>query len=417
MIPDCRAAARRLAAPLFVSALLAASPAAAALTQQQALGKSLFFDSSLSHGGNQSCGSCHDPKFAFTDGDKSNPTSKGSDPTLFGSRNSPSAMYMAYSPDFHYDDEEGLWVGGQFHDGRAATLEEQAKQPFLNPSEMANANRADVVAKLQAGSNAATFLAVYGANAFDDVDTAYDNIAASIAAYERSEELNPFTSKFDYFLKGQARLSDAEMRGFKAFSDPMKGNCSACHISDPAADGTPPLFTDFTYDNIGIPKNYRSGFLSNPHNPDGAAFLDKGLGGIVGDSSLDGAFKVTTLRNIELTAPYGHNGWFSSLDQIVDFYATRDVKPVCVSDQLTADEAWAIGCWPVGEFAANQNVDELGNLPLSQRDKEDIVAFLRTLTDGYQVTPVPEPSTWATLILGLALTGAALRLRPRRRAA
>ncbi|MGL4543265.1 MAG: cytochrome c peroxidase, partial [Polymorphobacter sp.] len=359
-----------------------------------------------SHAGNQSCGSCHSPALAFTDPDKSHATSKGDNPALFGSRNTPSAMYMAFSPDFHFDAEEGLYIGGQFGDGRAATLEEQAKGPFLSAVEMGNSSRAEVIDRLKLGSNAAAFMAVYGDNVFDDVDVAYNNLAGAIADYERSSELAPFTSKFDYSLRGLARLNSQERRGLSVFNDPMKGNCAACHISAPGDDGSMPLFTDFSYDNIGIPKNWHSDFLSlDPQfNPDGANFLDYGLGGVVGDPELYGAFKVTTLRNIALTAPYGHNGFFSTLAETVDFYATRDTKPVCVDPTVTATQSLQLGCWAVAEFDLTKNTGELGNLPLSSRDKADIVAFLNTLTDGYVPgTNVPEPATWSMMIVGFGM--------------
>lgn len=400
------------------AAILAFSPAGAdaQLSQQQALGKALFFDTSLSKNSNQACGSCHSPSAAFTDPDKSNPTSKGSDPTLFGNRNTPTAMYAAYSPTFGYDSGEGLYVGGQFWDGRAGTLEDQAKAPFLNPVEMANASKAEVVMKLQSGANASAFTQLYGATVFDNIDDAYDKIASSIASYERSSELSPFSSKFDLYVKGQVNLTVEESRGFKLFNDPMKGNCAACHISDAGADGTPALFTDFTYDNIGIPKNYASDFLTDPaqFNPDGTSFLDLGLGGQVGDDTLYGAFKVPTLRNVAVTGPLGHNGYFDSLDQIVDFYATRDTKPVCSDITVSASQAEALGCWAPAEFPDQMNVDELGNLPLNKYEKSWIVAFLGTLTDGYQSPAVPEPSTWSMLIVGFGGIGAAMRRRTRK---
>jgi cytochrome c peroxidase len=394
--------------PLF---LACGAPAlAAVLSAEQQLGKSLFFDSGLSHGGNQSCASCHNPSAAFTDPDKLHATSKGDNPLLFGNRNSPSAMYMAYSPDFHFDTEEGLYLGGQFTDGRAPTLEEQAKAPFLNPVEMGNASRAEVVDHLKGGSNATAFKAIYGDNAFDDVDGAYSNISKAIAAYERSPELSPFSSKYDFYLRRQASLTQQEQRGLDAFNDPMKGNCAACHISTPGADGTPPLFTDFSYDNIGIPKNVASDFLTLPpeYNPDGVAFLDPGLGGVVGDPSLYGAFKVTTLRNLDLTGPYGHNGYFNTIEQLITFYATRDVRPACADPGTGAALAMALGCWPTAEFASTMNLEELGNLPLNGRDIADIRAFLGTLTDGYSV---PEPHMWAMMILGFGLIGGQMRSR------
>lgn len=386
------------------------------LTAEQALGKALFFDTSLSKNGTQACGSCHAPSVAFTDPDKSHPTSKGDNPALFGNRNTPTIAYAAYSPEFHFDEEQGLWVGGQFLDGRARTLGAQAKGPFVNRLEMGNESKAAVIFKLKNGANATAFKALYGDSIFDRPDKAYDKLATAIASYEKSSEVSPFTSKFDYFTKGQVSLTPQEQRGLSVFNSAEKGNCAACHISTPGEDGTPALFTDFTYDNIGMPKNYSSDFLTLPErfNPDGTAFADLGLGGIVGDESLYGAFKVPTLRNVALTGPYGHNGFFSSLDDVIDFYATRDVKPTCTSIMLNSAAAEAAGCWPAAEFADQMNVDELGNLPLNKWEKLSIAAFLRTLTDGYDISAVPEPATWAFMILGFGGIGAQLRRRARR---
>ena len=412
----CGTAGRWFGVSFVAFCCAAASPADAktTLSPLQQLGKTLFFDSSLSPNGTQSCASCHDPSVAFTDPDKSHPTSKGDDATLFGNRNAPSAMYMAYSPTFHFDEDEGLYIGGQFDDGRSATLEDQAKQPFLNLVEIGNSTPADVIRRLQAGPNATAFTGMFGQNAFDDVDFAYNNLANSIAAYERSSELSPFTSKFDYVLDHKAKLTVQEARGLELFNNPMEGNCAACHLSDVSEDGTHPLFTDFTYDNIGIPKNFASDFLNNPaeFNPAESEFVDFGLGGIVGDPDLYGAFKVTTLRNIGITGPYGHNGYFSDLDSVIDFYATRDVKPICTDPTLDSISASVQGCWPAAEFAATMNVDELGNLPLTALDKADLKAFLLTLTDGYAL---PEPGAWAMLLLGFLLTGSSIRQRRGRR--
>jgi cytochrome c peroxidase len=374
------------------------------LSNEELLGKRLFFDTNLSHPTGQSCGSCHAPQNAFTDPDQNHATSEGVNPGLFGNRNTPTASYAAFSPDFHFDATEGLWVGGQFLDGRSATLEHQAQQPFLNPNEMANIDRAQVVNKVKNGSNAGLFQQVYGPNAFADVDAAYVNISNAIAAFERTPEVSPFSSRFDYFLRGKVNLTQKEQRGLNVFNDPNKGNCAACHISEsPDGGATPPLFTDFTYDNIGIPTNFDSGWLTNPNNPDGVNAIDLGLGAVVGDPDLDGAFKVSTLRNLELTAPYGHNGYFTSIEQIVDFYATRDVKPVCSDPATPAADALLLGCWPAAEVPHTMNLDELGNLPLTAQDKEDMVDFLKTLTDGYDVkTQVPVPASAGLLVAGLA---------------
>lgn len=394
--------------------LLGITPSfATPLSPQQQLGKALFFDKTLSHNGSQSCSSCHSPAASFTDPNKSHPTSQGDNPDLFGKRNAPTAGYSAFSPTFHYDMDEELWVGGQFLDGRAATLEEQAKAPFVGGVEMGNSSRAEVIGRLKTSPNAGLFSAVYGSTVFDDVDGAYDKLVEAIADYERSHELSPFTSKYDAYLRGHIDLSPSEKRGLAVFSDPTKGNCAACHTSTRGPHGEMPLFTDFTYDNIGVPKNYASDFLTLPpeFNPDGVGFVDVGLGGTVNDPSLYGAFKVSTLRNIALTAPYTHNGYFNSLDEVVDFYATRDVKLPCADDHTSADDAEALGCWPSAEFPLTMNVDELGNLPLTDMDKHDLVAFLETLTDGFDV---PEPLTWVMLVGGLGLLGS-MRLRRARR--
>lgn len=352
---------------------------------KERLGRVLFHDPRLSEPAGQSCASCHDANFAATDPDQWTPTSQGVNPKLFGNRNTPTAMYMAFSPAFHFDADEGLYVGGQFLDGRAATLEDQAKGPFLNPLEMANTSKQQVVDKVMAADYAPLFRQVYGPTAFSDADSAYDKIADAIAAFERTRVFNKFTSKYDAYLAGKAKLSGQEMRGLELFEREDKGNCAACHASRPSEDGTPPLFTDFTFDNLGVPKNPHNQFykMSKQHNPDGRKFVDKGLGGFVNSPVEDGKFKVPTLRNIALTAPYMHNGYFMSLKGVVDFYNTRDTKPVCPQEFMADDKATAKGCWPAAEVADNVNTDELGNLKLSGQEVDDLVAFMHTLTDGW----------------------------------
>lgn len=356
---------------------------------KERLGRMLFHDTRLSEPAGQSCASCHDANFASTDPDKWSPTSQGVNPRLFGSRNTPTAMYMAFSPAFHFDAAEGLYEGGQFLDGRAATLEEQAKGPFLNPLEMANTSKQQVVDKVSAARYAVLFKRVYGPDAFDATEAAYDRIADAIAAFERTRMFNPFTSKYDAYLAGKAKLTAQEMRGLELFEREDKGNCAACHASRPDEDengGVPPLFTDFTYDNLGVPKNPHNRFytMSTQHNPDGRKFIDRGLGGFLDSPSEDGKFKVPTLRNIALTAPYMHNGYFMTLRGVVDFYNTRDTKPVCAQEFLEEDKAIRQGCWPAAEVAQNVNQGELGNLKLDRQEVDDIVAFMQTLTDGWR---------------------------------
>ena len=211
----------------------------------------------------------------------------------------------------------------------------------------------------------------------------------AIATFERTKAFAPFTSKFDYYRKGRALLSLQEARGMARYTDPNKGNCAACHPIAPLDDGTPPLFTDFTYDNLGVPRNPDNPFymLGVGFNPDGWNFVDLGLGGALGIAEENGKFKVPTLRNIAVTAPYMHNGYFTDLRSVVKFYNDRDVVPTCVNAIWTRDvAAVSQNCWPEAEVAATVNHDELGNLGLSDQEIDDIVAFLKTLTDGWQPT-------------------------------
>ena len=343
------------------------------LTALQRLGKSIFFDPALSEPAGQSCSSCHDPAHGFADPDQHLPTSEGVINGFFGSRNTPSVAYAAFSPELYFDAEEEHFVGGQFLDGRSANLEEQAQGPFLNPVEMANPDIKTVVSKIRKAPYAEDFNKVFGSGALQHTDVAYDHVAAAIAAYERSREVNPFTSKYDYYLAGKAELSTEEKRGLELFEAEEKGNCAACHISNSENTDLPPLFTDFTYDNLGVPKNPKNRIykMDKQFNPHGDAFVDKGLGASIRVSRAehDGKFKVNTLRNIDKTAPYMHNGVFTTLKEVVDFYNTRDV-----SDK-----------WGKPEVSENVNDEELGDLKLNEQEIDDIVAFMKTLTDGYQL--------------------------------
>jgi cytochrome c peroxidase len=217
-------------------------------------------------------------------------------------------------------------------------------------------------------------------------DMAYGNIGLSIATYEASPEVNAFTSKYDQTFDGKVKLSKEEQRGYALFRG--KGMCHRCHISN----GQMALFTDFTFDNLGVPKN-----PENPVYDVDPGFVDTGLGGFLKDSNYPeevymaewGKQKVPTLRNVDLrpdesfVKAYGHNGYFKSLEGIVHFYNTRDVKPEC-PELYTEAEALAAGCWPAPEVAENVNRDELGDLGLTAEEEAAIVAFLKALSDGYQ---------------------------------
>lgn len=340
-----------------------------ALNPKESLGKLLFFDGMLSTPPGQSCSSCHSPAAGFGDPNQQLPVSRGVHPDRYGNRNDMTVAYASYVPPLTYDETEELWVGGLFWDGRAASLADQAKGPPLNPLEMANPDVEAIAGTLRGAHYRDEFLQVYGDDALADSERAFDHMADALAAYEASAEVNRFDSKYDLFLAGEVELTAQEVEGLALFQDEDKGNCAACHPNTEGPDGSPPLFTDFTYDNLGTPKNPANPFYFLPaeFNPDGADYVDVGLGAVVEDPEWNGFFRVPTLRNVAVTGPYMHNGVFESLYQVVSFYNSRDVGP-----------------WPDPEVAPNVNSDELGDLGLTPEEMEAIVAYVRTLTDGYQ---------------------------------
>ncbi len=389
------------------------------LTPMEELGQFLFFDENLSEPAGQSCASCHDPAFGFVDPDSDLPVSEGVIPGLFGGRNSPAAAYAMYAPLFNFDETEGLWIGGQFWDGRATgwvlgdPLADQALGPFLNPVEMANPSKAHVIFDVAVSDYADLFEDVWGEGALELVESAYDQVALSIAAFERTALFGQFSSKYDYYLQacmaaggdptdcalgfgktakkvGKKIFSKEEWHGLQLFMGENNNDgilekgegamCAACHVADWTEDPgrvvvplwapegwVPPVFTDFTFDNLGVPKNTE--YPLDPFAP-----VDLGLGPVVGDPAENGKFKVMTVRNIGLTAPYAHNGLFKRLKDIVHFYNTRDVPGALPKGED----------WPPPEYPATVNFDELGNLGLSDDDEGALVEFMKTLSDGYR---------------------------------
>lgn len=394
------------------SAALAGVPAKAAtssssaeeasLSAEELIGKRLFEDANLSEPAGVSCASCHEASQAFQ-GNNGSPiaaVAKGSRDGQFGTRNVPTAAYSLFSPAFQFTqekNEEGKeeWKasGGQFWDGRAADLREQAEGPFLNPREMNNASKKVVVDKVKASGYASLLVKAYGEHVFDDADKAMFQMTSAIAAFEKTPAFAPFSSKFDRVLEGKTAFTALEAKGFDLFKDPQKGNCIACHVGD--ANSKNPrdwLFTDFSYDNLGLPRNN-----DIPDNAS-AAYFDLGLckqDGIekktpkdVDIEGLCGAFKVPTLRNIALTAPYGHNGVFKTLRDIIKFYATRDTNPEQWYPRKPDGSIDKFNDLPP-QYAANVNVSEVplerkpGQEPrLNDDDVDAIVAFLNTLSDG-----------------------------------
>ena len=243
------------------------SHAEAVLNPAQLLGKKLFFDTLLSNPAGQSCASCHMPKMSFTDPEQL-PVSRGAMKTIFGHRNSPTVAYAAFTPYFHYDSVEQGYIGGLFWDGRAATLEEQAKTPLLTQHEMNNADKSMVVECVMKSGYKDLFLSVYGQNVFDDKEKAFGYLAEAIEEYEETPEISPFSSKFDFYMRGQAVLSEEEMRGMQIFNDTLRAKCASCHPSTPDPYTNAVLFTDYTYDNLGIPANPELIKLDKAYTPD-----------------------------------------------------------------------------------------------------------------------------------------------------
>ena len=339
------------------------------------VGNAIFNDANLSEPAGQACADCHDRNSGFADPDSTdlNPVSEGVVTGRFGNRNAPTASYASFIPDFRLETSDNSYIGGQFVDGRAMNLVEQAKGPFLNSVEMANDDEAMVVEKIRNAAYADQFRQVYGETSLDDVQSAYDNIADAIAAFESTETFSPFNSKFDAFLAGNVELTEEEARGFEIFQNQAK--CVECHIIQ---EGSQPQFTDFSYSNIGTPKN-----PNNPAYNSDPNFIDIGLAGnpnLTTDTSLEqGKFRVPTLRNIELTAPYMHNGVFQTLEQVVSFYNTRDINQ-CYG----ANAEPFVNCWPEPEVDLNMDISRMGDLLLTEQNESDLVAFLKTLSDGFQ---------------------------------
>ncbi len=335
------------------------------------LGKQVFFDTTLSHPAGQACADCHAPHVAFRDPESDHTTSSGILDNHFGPRNSPSIMYARWVPDLHQD-RSGAWFGGMFWDGRASSFEAQAGFPLLNPSEMNNPDKAAVVASVRAADYADGFRALYGKDALDDVDTAFAHISNAIAEFERTPELAPFSSKYDRYLRKEVELTAAEQRGLAVFEDPNKGNCASCH--------PPPMFTNFGYANLGIPKYDNSRYYEQGKtiNPEGVGYIDHGLMTTVKDAAQDGKFRTPTLRNIGRTGPYGHNGYFENLLYMLDFLNTRD----------TGSKDPHVKAWSAPEVAAN--VDQrIGHLGLTDQEVDDLDEFLQTLTDQLEKGPPP----------------------------
>ncbi len=379
----------------FVAAPAGLSPAAS-------VGKALFFDRSLSASGRMSCATCHDPAYGY--GPPNDHAVQPGGPALrdSGTRAVPSLRYSEYTPPYSdlLDNPDGISQPGPgagfTWDGRAATLADQARIPLLAANEMANRDAADVVARIRTAPYARDFEAAFGMEIFSDVDRAFRNALEALQAFQLEDDsFHPYSSKYDRYASNKVggELTPQERRGFDVYSDPKKGNCFACHYNGAGVNGAVRLFTDYTFEAIGVPRN-----PAIPANRD-PGYYDLGLCGrpdhpLPESANYCGMFKTPTLRNVAIRKVFFHNGAMTSLRDVLRFYNTRDTNP----------EQW----YPVVDgvvrkfddlpLAYRGNIDPQvpldGRPPnsapaMSEQDIDDLLAFLRTLTDADLVARLP----------------------------
>jgi cytochrome c peroxidase len=427
-----------------------ANPPENQVQQIELLGKAMLYDKELSVNRNEACNFCHMPETGFTgpvsELNRTTGSYPGSVRTRYSERKPQTHSYAPLSPVLHYNPGQDDLVGGNFWDMRATgrrlgnPAAEQAEGPPTNPVEMGLPDIACAVYRASQRPYRDLFQNIWGAQAFaiawpNDVEqvcsrpgpppandpkpvhlsnadrgraaTTFDQRAQSIAGYEASAEVTPFTSKFDAVMAGKAQFTPDEQAGYALFRG--KANCNTCHRD--GGPGEDPLFTDFTASNIGTPANPSLPFyvedkpdaFNYTANPAGRSFIDGGVGSFlvkghplsepsVPDArwiplapKTNGRFQVPTLRNVDkrpypaFVKAYGHNGYFKSLKEIVHFYNTRDVLPRCQAD----DPGEGTTCWPAPESTANMNTKTVGNLGLTGAEENQLVSFMQTLSDGY----------------------------------
>nr|WP_319247441.1 cytochrome c peroxidase [uncultured Celeribacter sp.] len=359
---------------LLCALTLGGAASAADLATLEDLGEALFFDTNLSRNRTEACATCHNPEFGFAD--PRGMASPGDDGVSIGDRNAPTASYAMFSPAF-YQKAENVWAGGQFHDGRAATLEEQAGGPPLNPIEMGMPSQEAVVERITDNPDyLVAFKDLFGPQVFDDPQATYDAMTRAIAAYERTDEFAPFDSKYDRYLRGEAELTREELLGETLFFSQQFTNCNLCHQLNRQAATEGETFTNYEYHNIGVPEN---GALRDM-NGVGRGTTDRGLvqNAMVGEvPEMVGKFKVPTLRNVAVTGPYMHNGVFEDLRTVVLFYNTYNTKSEARKINPETGEPFE-----PPEVPQNLSLEELETGPaLEDREIDALVAFMKTLTD------------------------------------
>lgn len=405
----------------------------ASLSAVAELGRKLFFDPSLSGSGQMSCATCHDPGNHYAPANDRAVQLGGPHLDRPGIRTVPSLAYKMATPSFSVGAESAadeaaeaapmteasgvalanapvtvagpltaqavvkadsaapdlVPQGGMFWDGRVDSLEEQALQPMISPFEMANADAATVYAKLRKGYGK-DIAALFGDNVLNDQDMTIAEIGFALARYQIEEPaFHPYTSKYDYYLRGKAVLTDPEARGLKLFDDPGKGNCASCHLDKMTGDGQMPNFTDFEFEALGAPRN-----PTIPANAD-PRYYDTGICGPLRSDTYSaqpqncGLFKTPTLRNVATRHVFFHNGVYRTLEDVTRFYVKRDTNPDEIYPKDAGGKVQKFDDLPA-QYQANVDVIDapmnrkLGDAPaLNEAEIGDVVAFLKTLTDGY----------------------------------
>ena len=388
------------------------------------LGRQIFYDPSLSSSGKLSCVSCHSPDHAYGPPNDGPVMLGGPSLTRQGARAVPSLTYLDRQPEFSIgpDDPQAENInlaelaavaqtstrvqktatqtsqsavnlvpqGGLFWDGRADTLQIQAAVPLLDPREMDGGSIEKVAEKLSHAPYAKNFADLFGESIFRSPQMLVSEAMFAVARYQIEEPgFHPYTSKFDYWLEGKSRLSDSEMRGYRLFNDPEKANCGGCHISQPSPDGFPPLFTDHQYEVLGAPRN-----TALADNRD-SRYFDLGVCGpirtdIADQTQFCGMFVTPTLRNTAMRRAFLHNGVFQTLQEVLDFYNFRDTDPEKIYPRAADGAVQKFNDIPA-QYRANVDVSDppfdrhLGETPaMTAQDEADIIAFLKTLNDGYK---------------------------------
>jgi cytochrome c peroxidase len=340
---------------------------------KEALGQILFFDKNLSNNRTQSCATCHNPNNGFVD-NRENGVSKmasmGDNNKSIGDREAPTASYARFSPAFHFDEKKQKYIGGQFWDGRAATLEDQAGGPPLNPDEMGMASKKEVISRIKENElYVSSFKNLYGNDILENEEKAYVALTQVIALFERTDEFSPFDSKYDRYLKGEYDLTALEDLGKSLFFSNNNNSCSSCHVLK-GEDKEGETFTNYEFHNIGVPANQTLRDINGVKN------IDKGLlnNPAVHDEKEKGKYKVPTLRNVAVTAPYMHNGVFADLKTVVEFYDKYNNKDRTINPETKK-------AWDEAEVKDTISTKELKAKALNDRKIEALLAFMKLLTD------------------------------------